>query len=382
MNIKIKKILGDKAYEPCRLLFSVFCITGFVLCILSPVSCKMTEEGIELFAKDTDAPVIEYVTAVSSNVLKIGFSEPVILVDPKIGLCNESGEIIDSKEISSIVYDDMKKNLEITFPEKTDVGKTYALSGIVSDIRANTLQFCQKFYGYNDNPARLVLSEVRVQQSKPNVEFVEFYVLKGGNTFGLELVSAANEKRNYMFPAMEVQDGEYITFHGRTVESEAEQCINEFGDKLDASEGADSHPSARDLWREGDEKIVSQIDVILLRNNLKNRVEDALLLCKSDKAEWSSKIDKYAKQAFESNVWFEGSGVGNAVVSDKLTTIHRTASRTNIPELKQLYPKNSRIPDVIRASSSDWIITEKKGSGKTAVSGATPGYENTNYTGE
>ena len=373
---------GSRGLSFIRFFTSTAAITIFVFLMVSPLSCKLTEEGIELLPQDKSPPVITEVKTLSADSLRICFSESILLADLRIDLCGDDCTTPNYAAVDGVSYDPEFKAVTVHFSESTQVGEKYALHGIASDLTYNSLEFSQRFYGFNENPARLVLSEARVQKSGSNVEFIEFFVLKGGNTFGLEVVSAANEKRSFAFPAMEVSAGEYITFHGRTLDTETD-VADELGSELSLSGGTDSSDGARDLWRSGNEKIVSQTDVILLKNNAENRVVDALLLCVSAKESWTKKMETYAKQAFDSGAWTSGYSVRDALVSDKMTTVHRTASRQNIQALFEMYKDSpGSIPAVIGASASDYLVTEKKGSGKNAVSGSTPGMENSSYTGE
>ena len=197
---------------------------GIVLAVLScvaPVSCRLTEEGIEIIPADTTAPAVEEFLVTGSRTLSLACSEKIVLdkiliheidgdteLDSIDTFMAESGDEEGCYAVAnSVTYSEDGKSAEIELSEEMRVGEAYVFSGVVYDITGNSLDFCQKFVGYNSNPARLIFNEIRTTYNKAKnaVEFIEFYVLKSGNTFGLEYVSAANgEARKYSFPAMEV----------------------------------------------------------------------------------------------------------------------------------------------------------------------------------
>lgn len=347
-----------------------------VLFFVSPVSCRLTEEGIEIVPADTTAPAVENFSVTGSKNLLISCSEKIILDKINIIELNDDEEPEDfpapddENEVfavaDEITYSEDGKSAEVEISEEMLVGKAYAFSGVVYDITGNSLEFSQKIIGYNANPAELAFNEIRTtyNKSKQAVEYVEFYVLREGNTFGLEFVSAANgEGKKYSFPAMEVKKGEFITLHGRILEEMEEGAVSEYGEDLTLSTANESCETARDLWKEGNEKIASNNDVLVLRNFMKNELKDVVLLSQSEKKSWSKKLmTELAEEAYSRGLWKGGSSTQNAICTDSMSSsLYRSISK-----------QNKNMP----SSASDWVVTDKITVKKVTTSGATPGYEN------
>lgn len=392
----MKKIFSNQLL---RFVFFTFLLVFGSLSIVAPISCRLTEEGLEIIPADTTAPSVENFFVVGAREIQLSCSERITLDNICIFEIDTEDdeipiEVIGGDEANAfakaeaISYSEDGKAAFIELSEGTNIGKSYVFSGRVRDEPGNTLEFCQKFCGYNDNPARLIFNELRTVYDRNSdcTEFIEFYVLKGGNTFGLEVVSAANgEAKKYSFPSVEVKQGEYIVVHGRTVfaatKSSAEKIIENFadevGDDLKLSVTSESCATARDLWKKGSDKLVSPTDVVILRESGSGNVKDAVLLSASEKTSWNKNIMKeFAENAFNAAIWITGSSPENAIFTDGATTLNRTISRQNTLELAKKYANPETVPDVIPNSASDWILTEKTGSGKNVVSGTTPGYKN------
>ncbi len=363
-----------------------------VLAIVAPVSCRLTEEGIEIFPADTTAPTVEEFSVTGSRTILIACSEKIVLDEISVieltvenASLLETGGIADDGDVFAVAnvisYSESMKAAEVELSASTEVGKSYIFSGVVYDTTGNSLEFSQKFFGYNENPARLLFNEVRSTYNKQKVqtEFVEFYVVKGGNTYGLEMVSAANgESKKYSFPAIEVKTGELITLHGRTIDGTEDSALDELGEDLTLSKTCESSDDARDLWKSGDEKIVSQTDVLVIRDSVSLEIKDALLMSASGKTEWTKKLMiEFATKAYELGIWKDGSLPENAVCTDGTTSsLLRSVSRQNTALIAGTYSNADCLPDYIPSSAEDWIVTEKQVVDKVTVSGATPGYEN------
>mgnify|MGYP007101893963 CR=1 FL=1 len=369
------------------------------LSIVAPVSCRLTEEGLEIIPADTTAPSIETFFVSGEKSILISCSEQIVLDGISVfEIADETDEIpiefIDGDSsaayavASSVSYSEDQKSVQIELSEGTKVGKNYVFSGKIYDITGNSLNFCQKFCGYNENPARLIFNELRTVCNRDSdyTEFIEFYVLKGGNTFGLEIVSGANsEAKKYVFPSLEVQQGDYIVVHGRTVfaatKTAEEKTVANFADELDddltLSATTESCDTARDLWKTGSDKLVSANDVVVLRDSSTGTLKDAVFLSASGKTAWSKNLMKeFSEKAFNSGIWITGSTPECAIITDYATTLYRSVSRQNTLELAKKYENPNALPDYIQTSAADWILTEKYKSGKETISGATPGTEN------
>ncbi|MBQ4378067.1 MAG: hypothetical protein II821_02575 [Treponema sp.] len=384
-----KNLLKEILWRAC---FTIV-LTATVLFVVSPVSCRLTEEGIEIILSDTTSPEVESFSVSGANSILLDCSEKIVLDKISVFEITEGCEedeipVIFDEEAAfaladCVTYSEDGKSCEILLSSSTTVGKSYIFTGIVCDISGNSLEFAQKFYGYNDNPAKLIFNEIRTtyKKEKEAVEFIEFYCLSSGNTYGLEFVSAANtESKKYSFPAIEVKQGEYITLHGRILEGLEETALDECGSDLALSTAADSCDTARDLWKSGTDKIVSNTDVVILRDSVSKKIKDAVLLSVSGKTEWTKALMKeFAAEAYESGIWKDGVLPENAVCTDGMSSsVLRSISRKNTAGLIEKYADSSEISEFISSSASDWFVTNssKDEETKATVSGATPGYKN------
>jgi hypothetical protein len=143
------------------------------------------------------------------------------------------------------------QDLIVTFASDQSPGVDYALTGEVDDAHGNRTRFLLKFAGWNERPPRMRISEVQTgkngSKTKPHRDFIELEVLADGNVGGEEISWASSVKSaTYRFPGIEVRKGGYIVLH-LAPEGLPEE-IDELGDDLSASGGADASTTGRDLW--------------------------------------------------------------------------------------------------------------------------------------
>ncbi len=355
---------------------------------LFPLSCKLSDDdstesestSSENANKETENPVSNgKCSAIDEKTIRLEIAEGFSLVNGSISVSEkDSSEAIT--EIEDIVDAETENVKKIVLKSETEVGKTYVLSGSATDSDEKTYDFSYDFTGYNKNMARLILSEVRTEYKKTQsaAEFIEFYALKGGNLCGLEFacaskVTKASGEQIYKFPDIKVKTGDYITVHLRTLE---DGSINEINGDCTESTAPDSHDSAWDLWIDGSEdKLVTQFDVILLRNS-ESYIYDALLMADSSKIEWKNTFyQDFANKASKSGIWVGGEYVKNAVDVSASNSYLRSVSRQDIQELSEKYSDGTKIPDIIQNEKSKWIVTASK-TKKNPDIGATPGYKN------
>lgn len=336
-----------------------------------PVSCRSTEEGLSFLEGDFSIPEITEFRVLSEHSAQILFSKEAQLSGAEL-FSKAGNTFLASADVS---YPEEKKAL-LTFPLQTETGAEYVIEGTASDSAGNSLTFSIPFRGFNKNPARLIITEVRNaygtrtinKQKVHRSEFVELYVLRSGNLSGIEVLSASDgEKKKYSLPAAEVKKGEYITVHMRTIQAEGidgEGMISELEDSLALSTHEDSCDTARDFWSENTGAVFADSDIVFLKNTADDTVIDAVLFAKSDCAEWNSSVRTVAQLIAESGIWQNGTEPQNAVCSDSITSgaATRSISRTNLREAADAYEKNQAVPN----SKEKWIVAKT----------ATPGYEN------
>ena len=246
----------------------------------------------------------------------------------------------------------------------------YDLTGVAEDLNGNSLTFSLPFTGYNDNPPVLVFSEIRSEGTAKTPEFVELYVLKSGNTAGLQITGGYDGKeKSYSFPMTEVQKGEYITVHFRHDSDTPDSCIDETGSDL-ALAAADSKNNncntARDLWAANADNSarIQKTDVLVLTSDNGNTILDAVLFSDGTKTEWQKALSKeLAAKAVAKGIW-QSAAITDAASNAGATTT-RTLCRQNIAALAEAtYESGAIIP----TSAADWFVVK--------TSGDTPGKQN------
>ena len=312
----------------CRIILT-FALTAIVLICVSSFSCQLTPEGITLLTGTYDCPKLIDFSIEGKNELQMTFTQEIAFSEMTItpaGTAPEdfAGIQTQPEETNVTETEDGAYQYDLTFQDDFDYETNYTLYAVVEDTHGNSLSFSSGFTGFNDNLPGIVLSEVRTDYSKPKTEFIELYVTGDGNLGGLFLEFFYGTKKNtYMFPAVDVHEGDYIVLHLRTLEDTA---VDETGDTAECS-AADSCPEARDFWHPSDIKILGKTGVILLRERENGPIVDALLFAEANKTAWPGDDMKAAAQlAYIAGRWNDGCEPENAVCTDKCTTT-RTLSR-------------------------------------------------------
>ena len=322
-----------------------------------PVSCRMTEEGIEIYEGDTSGPKILAFTVQDKQCLSLVCTEKVLLSDLLVQDGNES-----QIQVGALDYIDEENAVKINLLEPMQIGHKYVLEGIAKDTAGNSLSFSLPFTGYNENPAVLALNEIRTKHTASSgvlkkAEYVELVVIKSGNTCGIELFSAGDgESEKYVFPVMEVQERTYITVHLRKTEEGV--VVDEDSENLELSSAEATCATAIDLWAENETPVLGETDVIILNQTMSGKIMDAVFFMESGKTDWKNAGQRqWAALAVEEGVWLSGSTKEGSAVSDYQTPV-RTLCRKAIPQLDE--------SGIIKGGKDDWAV----------VTTGTPGTEN------
>jgi len=215
---------------------------------------------------------------------------------------------------------------------------------LVEDSRRNTLNVLVSFYTRNNHMPSLVINEIRTAYNRPRVEFIEIKTLSAGNLGAMRLFAAyTGNEPIYIFPPIEVNRGEYIVVHTRSIEP---GLVDETGTILNLSRGTDASPNGRDLWMPGSTKLHETNAIYLMDQD--DTILDGVLIASSN-TRWRDSITAAAEEMVRQGIW-PGSEPGDAFNSEGNTatrTINRIENRTN------------------SHSPADWYIT--------VTSGATPG---------
>lgn len=360
-----------------KTLLPAVALSATVLTAITPISCRATEEGIQLLTGDFTAPKIEQFAVNSQHELSLTFDKAVKSVEAGVSV---SGDTQTPPISLTGTYEEGNKKVIFHLSQETAVGTAYTCAGIITDTIGNTLTFSIPFCGYNDRVPLLLLSEVRNAYStstdktsgtkKYKTEFIELYACTDGNLSGVELVNAGDgEEKKYALPNVEIYKGEYIVVHLRKME---EGCIDETGTDLSLATATDSCSTARDLWVENTKARLGTSDILIVRNSNDGTVLDALVFATSSLTAWSDSYAVFVEAVEKSGVWLDQNGTAtcsltSAISSDLLTSsaATRTLSRQNVSKCT-----------TGNNNAAQWIITMNSGSGNKKSAGDTPGYQN------
>jgi len=325
-------------YSLLAVIYSIFC-TG----------CSCATDGIEaaerILGKSSETPVFISCKAVSETEIDFEFSLPV-----KVTSLHFSPEIQpDAIENGSTV--------RVSYNGGLKPGERVTVDLLAEDDNGNTLNVLVPFRSRNDRMPSLLITEIRTEYSKPKCEFIELKTLEAGNIGALRVFVAGNYKAPliYEFPPIEVAKGEYITLHLRTTE---ESNRDELGRNLDESGGADSSPSARDIWIPGNSELLHKTDAVYLLDQDDN-VVDAVMFSESADPLWKKAYFAEAAEFLYNAAAWKSPDNEICDPSKAVQSARTTTTRTICRDESLL--KNS-------GTAADWYIT--------VTSGATPGKPN------
>lgn len=352
-------------------------ITGFSL------SCKMTATGIETFNGDTTNPELVHFEQVSENSIALYFSETISLSALEVATgetllyaeaeleindipLSEGDAIPELAEVGEKRIELYGKEICFAGDNKTKPGEYYVLSGTATDQHGNSLKFRIPFYGFNSRKAGLVISEVRTAKNgDKELEFIELYVYRPGNLAGISVSTAIDSKNGfeeYVFPATEVDVGEYIVLHMRNQQG----AIDEIGDNLKECIVPLATPG-RDFWVKTTDARIGDSDIVLLKETAHGKITDAVLFVKNSVGtSYSKTLKEVAGLAIAAGVW-DGTEEFSTWVSSENIAGNRTFSRINIAEIDKAAESGLPLPV---GCKKNWIIT--------TTSGDTPGLPNSN----
>jgi hypothetical protein len=148
----------------------------------------------------------------------------------------------------------------------------------VRDEKGNTCSFLYHFYGYNPRIPAMVINELIVSTPSTTVyNQVEIAVHSDGNMGGVTLFEGTKSyaDKTFIFPALEVRQGDFILVHFNTIEAEGE--TNETGGSKTAASGKGASATAWDFWLPGTGNLTKDNDVISLYTNPEGDLIDGIL---------------------------------------------------------------------------------------------------------
>jgi hypothetical protein len=280
--------------------------TRFLLWSLFPVvlafsACACSAEMAleEILGAGGTAPVFLDCRAVSPTDLEFQFSTPVRVV---------SFRLDPQTEPDSLGEGDL---VRVGFSAPLGEGERYTAEILVEDEHRNTLNVLVPFRARNSRLPRLSITELFTESKdltatknpRMLVEYVEILAREAGNLGALRLYIAGHSASQPVleFPPLEVKAGEFIMVHLRTKEA---GWANETGDDLSLSGGTNALASARDLWVQGDKKLLHKKDLVYLLDQ-DDMIVDGVVVSESPaEAEWKSDDLKKAAALFGAQgVW-------------------------------------------------------------------------------
>lgn len=349
-------------------------------------SCRFEDGRFTVLTGTYTPPVLESFTLTGENSAVLCFSRKVEFTSLEYALTGtgEEGQAQFRDVQFGDAFDEPASSAgsetvcyRLIFPEPARIGSEYLLRGAVKDAGKNTLEFGLAFIGYNERVPAAVFSEIgpvhalsSKDPKKAKAEFIELYILEDGNIGGMIIQSAYDgELADFVLPAAEVKAGDYLTVHLRVL---GEKAVSETGTNLALSTTVYSWPESRDIWNEKADNTKTRFgadDVLLLRERSGGRLADALLYSPSDKSTWSKELmNAYAREAFESGIWLDGTLPSYALRCDGVTAV-RTLNRLNVRQIAARFAQGERAPFAV--SSADWKVLSGKNGEK-----ASPGRPN------
>jgi hypothetical protein len=312
---------------------------GVLALICAVCSCSTGEAAAKILGTSSEAPVFLACKAVSSTEIDFEFSLPVSVV---------SLHFFPSVEVESI---EEGKVVRVSFSAGPGPGEKLTADLLAQDEKGNTINVLVPFRTRNERIPAMLINEMRTEYSKPKAEFIEFKILEAGNLGALRVFIAGNYKAPlvYEFLPVEVEAGEYVLLHLRTME---ELNRDEYGNSKDESGGADAVAGVRDFWVSGTGKLLHKTDVVYVLDQ-DDHVVDAVMTAENPDPWWSK--DYFADAAdflYQQGAWKSPdgkiAGPKDAVDSFNIkTAMTRSISR------------DETAPDT--NTKADWYITATSG---------------------
>ncbi len=300
----------------------------------------------------------------------LDFSPPVLLeVQPRQGaevvlIFNEevhslNGENLLESGEEVVLASNGEHGVTVTPVQKLSPGKLYKASLAIEDLSGNSCRFILPFWGWNPEVPSLLINEFNPKGSENNPDCIEFYALTGGNCGGMALYYGSSEfyDYRYVFPALEIEAGDYIILHCRREFSNEE--VNEIQRK-DLSGGKLACDDAWDLWLPEDRGLSGSNGVLSLYTCPGGKMQDGVVYSnRSGDPEdrylgWTASVFDGVCQMNGAGQWLFSSDLvpPEEAVSSKYTTATRSLCRSHPPE------------DTNRAEDWHTVPTGKKSFGK------------------
>lgn len=248
----------------------------YLITILLLMSCLPLFRGIQSM-KDLRAPAFISVEQPDNTTLLLSFDQSV---NARVEDFISHGDF----SLNGVAAED--RMLRVSIQDADDPGREYFIEGRVEDDSGNSLWFILPFYGFNNSRAVLVLSEFINENSKSRYEKVELYVSQAGNLGGITVYNGAagEHKAKMVFASQEVEAGEYLVVHFRSLEGDDAETgqVDEYGTEeevLNRASSPQATANVRDFWAEGSQGLSDTNGALSIYHNPSAEAElmDAML---------------------------------------------------------------------------------------------------------
>jgi hypothetical protein len=320
------------------------------------LSCSTGEAIEQILGGSAAAPVFISCKAVSPTEIDFQFSSAVRVLSLNLS----PGPEAEAASEGSMV--------RVNLARAAGEGERLTADLLVEDAYGNTLNVLVPLRARNDRMPPFLINELLTEfsnaksLSKPIIEFIEIKTGGPGNLGALRLFIAGNTKQPliYEFPPVEVKRNEYIVIHLRNIE---EGTVNETGDDLDLSTGADAQGDARDFWITSDAKLLHRTDAVYFLDQ-DDRVIDGVMLNENPDPQWQKDhFTRAAEFLYGQGAWITGR-------KDAEKTIPGPAEAVGTAGIKTVKTRSINRDETAADTNTaaDWYIT--------VSNGATPGRPN------
>jgi len=309
-------------------------------CILL-VSCSTGDAAMSrMMGGSSQALTFLNCQASALDELEFVFSQPVTITS-----INLEPEIpIDSVENGSTI--------RIKLAENPQPGVLITADLVAEDERRNSINVLVTLRAKNDRMPELVINELFTEYASKDekTEYIELKMLTAGNLGAMRVFiignSTAARETIYEFSPVEVNSGEYVVIHLRTLN---ETSRNEYGTNLAESGGRYASASARDFWIPGTTAKLFHKTAMVYVVNQEDRILDAVMISENPDSSWPREhFTETENLLLEKNAWNGIAASSAGITATKSISRDETAANTN--------------------SAADWYVT--------ATSGMTPGGRN------
>jgi len=290
--------------------------------IVIMLSCA-PDSDTRKYPLDLLPPVLQSAETIDERHLRFTFDEPIVLRDA-------NPVVVPPMPVNA--FDIENEQLTIVFGADQEIGREYTFRMKVGDESGNSLLFLYKFSGWNSRVPGILINEINPRGSGNTPDCIELLVTEAGNLGGLVLLIGTKNKYrdSFLFPSIEVREGEYILVHTK-VEGVSEE-IDEIA-ALDVSGGKLSSDTARDFWMRDSPGLPGNNGAITLYTHKGGPVIDAILWTnreddeEDEKLGWTSDGFIFASDLAEIKAWTSESG-GIPFPSDAVNANFSTATRS------------------------------------------------------